>query len=289
MGVAAYAGKSEYFHDQFRKSWRMARKKSKASVSRSIVSPPKSANQLALPTGYAELLADLKDRIRAAQLRAGFAVNQELLLLYYEIGLNLHRKTEQAMWGSSVIERLADDLRREFSEMSGFSPRNLRRLRAFYEAYPLDSEKEEIWPQAVAKIELVSWPPPVAKLPWAHNVILLEKCKNADVRVWYAAAALEHGWSRNVLALQIDSRLHQRRGKAITNFQRTLPAPQSDLVRQLLFPTSLRSLLGGRTRESNESDTDCEVSAQEAIVDWNRVNHSTRVKFGERFLAAVRV
>ena len=143
-------------------------------------------------------------------------------------------RTQREAWGSAVIDRLSADLHQAFPEMSGLSARNLRRMRAFYEAYPLAEAQQEIWPRAVAKFELVNWPPVVAKLPWAHNVILLEKCKDQDVRVWYANAALEYGWSRDVLALQIDSKLHERQGRAVTNFQRTLPAPQSDLAQQLL-------------------------------------------------------
>lgn len=162
------------------------------------------------------------------------SVNRELLLLYYGIGLDLHLRTQREAWGASVIDRLSRDLRRAFLDMDGLSPRNLRRMRGFYEAYPLDPESLAIWPQAVAKIELVKWPPAVAKLPWAHNIILLEKCKRPTVRSWYAQAALEHGWSRNVLALQIESGLHRRQGRALSNFQRTLPPPQSDLAHQAL-------------------------------------------------------
>jgi predicted nuclease of restriction endonuclease-like (RecB) superfamily len=183
-----------------------------------------------LPSGYADLLEDLKGRIRQARARAGLAVNQELLLLYYGIGLDLDRRDREEAWGSGIIDRLSRDLRHAFPEMEGLSARNLRRMRAFYRAYPLDEAAISIWPQAVAKLELVKWPHPVAKLPWAHNVILLEKCKEPEVRAWYAQAAVHHGWSRNILAMQIDTELHLRQGQSITNFDRTLPPPQSDLA-----------------------------------------------------------
>lgn len=78
------------------------------------------------------------------------------------------------------------------------------------------------------------WQRAVAQLPWAHNVVLIQKIKDRDLRTWYALQAFEHGWSRDVLSLQIQSRAHERHGKAVTNFQRTLPAPQSDLAGQLL-------------------------------------------------------
>ena len=158
-----------------------------------------------VPEGYAALLEDIKARIRAAQLRAATSANRELLLLYYSIGLDLHQRTRRGAWGSSVIDRLAGDLRKAFPGMRGFSPRNLRRMRAFYRAYPLEPGSLEIWPPAVAKSRLVPWPPAAAGLPWAHNVLLLEKVKDPREREWYAQAALEHGWSRNMLALQHDA------------------------------------------------------------------------------------
>jgi len=187
-----------------------------------------------LPATYAQLLTEIKDRVRSAQMRASLAVNRELLLLYYSIGLDLHIRARREAWGTSIIDRLAADLHRAFPEMQGFSPRNLRRMRAFYRTYPLDAVAlKEKRPPLVAGIESAKWPPAVAKLPWAHNVILIEKCKNLKEREWYAQAALEYGWSRNILALQIESRLYERRGCAITNFRRTLPSPQSDLAQEV--------------------------------------------------------
>ena len=217
-----------------------------------------------LPTGYAGLLEELKSRIRHARTNTGFAVNQELLLLYYGIGLDLDRRDRLEAWGSGVINRLSHDLRQVFPEMEGLSPRNLRRMRAFYRAYPLDEVAAAIWPQAVAKLDLAKWPPPVAKLPWTHNIIILEKCKDAETRIWYAQAALHHGWSRNVLAMQIDSDLHLRQGKSITNFDRTLPPPQSDLAQQSLKDPYIFDFLslGHETHER--------------AVEESLVNHITR-------------
>jgi predicted nuclease of restriction endonuclease-like (RecB) superfamily len=171
-----------------------------------------------LPAGYAELLESLKARIREAQVRAALSVNRELVLLYWHIGREILQRQEREGWGAKVIDRLALDLRREFPEMKGFSPRNLKYMRAFAEAWP----DEQIVQQAAAQI------------PWFHNVVLLEKVKDPAARLWYAQQTIEHGWSRNVLVHQIESKLYQRQGKAITNFERTLPAPQSDLARSLI-------------------------------------------------------
>lgn len=217
-----------------------------------------------LPSGYGDLLEDLKGRIRQARARAGLAVNQELLLLYYGIGLDLDRRDRQEAWGSSIIDRLSRDLRQAIPEMEGLSSRNLRRMRAFYRAYPLDEVAVSVWPQAVAKLELVKWPPAVAKLPWAHNVILLEKCKDPEARAWYAQAALHHGWSRNILAMQIDTELHLRQGQSVTNFDRTLSPPQSDLARQSLKDPYLFDFLS------------VSQEAQERAVEDALVTHITR-------------
>ena len=171
-----------------------------------------------LPSSYPKLLEDIKARIRQAQVRAALSVNRELVLLYWHIGKEILQRQEQEGWGTKVIDRLARDLAREFPEMKGFSPRNLKYMRAFAEAWP----DEPIVQEALAQIT------------WYHNITLLEKVKDPAERLWYVQQTLQHGWSRNVLVHHIESGLYQRQGKAITNFERTLPAPQSDLARSLL-------------------------------------------------------
>jgi predicted nuclease of restriction endonuclease-like (RecB) superfamily len=167
---------------------------------------------------YASLLTELKERIRTARLRAAVAVNEELILLYWSIGRDILDRQTAAGWGARVIDRLAADLRRDFPEMTGLSPRNLKYMRAFAAAFP----EREIVQQVVAR------------LPWGHAIKLIESVKSPEQRIWYARQAAEHGWSRNVLAHQIDSDLFARQGKALTNFGRTLPAPQSDLAQELI-------------------------------------------------------
>lgn len=167
---------------------------------------------------YEEFLHSLKERIHQAQVRAVLAANRELILLYWQIGREiLERQTDQG-WGSKVIDRLAQDLRREFPDIKGFSPRNLRYMRAFAEAY----RDGEIVQQVVAN------------LPWGHNVRLLDALNSSEERLWYARQAIAHGWSRNVLLLQIDQQLYQHQGAAVTNFERTLPRSQSDLAQNLI-------------------------------------------------------
>jgi predicted nuclease of restriction endonuclease-like (RecB) superfamily len=170
------------------------------------------------PEGYGEWLVDLKGRIHNAQQRATLAVNRELVQLYWQIGNDILIRQAQQGWGAKVIERLAQDLRAAFPDMKGFSPRNLKYMRAFAEA----------WPDAAIVQQAV------AQLPWGHNLVLLEKLPGPETRRWYAAKAVEHNWSRNILVMQIETRLLERSGKAVTNFQASLPAAQSDLARESL-------------------------------------------------------
>ena len=106
--------------------------------------------RLKLPRDYASFLKDLKDRVRAAQLRASLAVNRELVLLYWGIGRDILARQKEHGWGARIIDRLAEDLRREFPKVTGFSPRNLKYMRAFAEAWPA----EAIVQQAVAQLAL---------------------------------------------------------------------------------------------------------------------------------------
>jgi len=171
-----------------------------------------------IPEGYEEFLRGLKERIRTAQVKAALAVNRELVLLYWRIGQDILERQRHSGWGSKVIDRLAADLRSAFPEMSGFSQRNLKYMRAFAEAWP-----DEDFVQQVA-----------AQLPWFHNCTILDKLKNLAERIWYAQQTIENGWSRNILIHQIESNLFHRKGKAMTNFDRTLPAPQSELAQQII-------------------------------------------------------
>jgi predicted nuclease of restriction endonuclease-like (RecB) superfamily len=185
-------------------------------MSGNINSSPTSL--MPVPEGYTEWLAELKSRIHAAQQRAALAVNHELVALYWQIGTDILTRQAKQGWGAKVVDRLAADLRAAFPTMKGFSPRNLKYMRAFAEAWPHGQFVQQ----------------PVAQLPWGHNLVLLERLRTQADRQWYAAKAVEHNWSRNILGIQIETRLLERDGKAITNFQVSLPKPQSDLAHESL-------------------------------------------------------
>lgn len=171
-----------------------------------------------LPADYAAWLAELKTRIHTAQQRATLAVNRELVLLYWQIGRDILDRQGREGWGAKVIERLAQDLRNAFPDMKGFSPRNLKYMRAFAEAWPDAGFVQEV----------------LAQLPWYHQLALLDKLPGPETRRWYAAKAIEDNWSRNILVMQIETRLLERGGQAVTNFPASLPKPQSDLARESL-------------------------------------------------------
>lgn len=141
-----------------------------------------------------------------------------MILLYWQIGRDIIIRQQQQGWGTKVIDNLAKDLSQAFPDIKGFSSRNLKYMRKFAENYP-----EEQFVQLSA-----------AQIPWFHNCVLLDKVKNREEREWYIYQTIENGWSRNVLVHQIESRLYHRQGKAITNFEKTLPKPQSELAQQLI-------------------------------------------------------
>jgi predicted nuclease of restriction endonuclease-like (RecB) superfamily len=171
-----------------------------------------------VPEGYGDFLKSLKQRIKETQLKAAIAANRELILLYWDIGRQILERQDKEGWGAKIIDRLAADLKHEFPDMKGFSPRNLKYMRKLAAAYP----DIQIVQQAVAQI------------PWGHVIRLIELITDVKEREWYIQKTIEHGWSRDILVLQIESRLYHRQGKGESNFSRTLPSPQSDLAQQTL-------------------------------------------------------
>ena len=186
---------------------------------------------------YVAWLADLKSRVERARQRAALSVNRELMSLYWQIGREILERQQRQGWGAKVVDQLAADLRSAFPDMRGFSPRNLKYMRALAEAWPGDEFVQE----------------PVAQLPWSHVVTLLDKLKTREAREWYAFKSIEHGWSRNILTMQIESRLQDRQGSAVTNFLDRLPPPQSDLARDTLKDPYIFDFLG-LTENAQERD-----------------------------------
>ncbi|MCF8015976.1 MAG: PDDEXK nuclease domain-containing protein [Chromatiaceae bacterium] len=209
---------------------------------------------------YRDLLSDIKTRVRQAQHRAALSANAEMIHLYWDIGRMIAARQEREGWGAGVLPRLAVDLKNELPDEKGFSLRNLKLMVQFYRAYPErlaigqravaqlmgPSLSTEIGQPAVAQTGVPSVPESeqisaaamlqraVVQLSWAHNVILIQKIKHLPTRLWYAHQALEQGWSRDILTVQIKNRAHERQGAAVTNFSTTLPQLHAALAQGLL-------------------------------------------------------
>lgn len=179
--------------------------------------PPTPARS-GMPDWYPDMLASVADRVSTGRVRAVAAVNQELVATYWAVGKEILERQSQEGWGAKVIDRLSADLRDKFPGLKGFSPRNFLFMRSFASTW-----------EGAAIVKA-----PLSQLPWYHHIALMQKLSDTQTRLWYAAAAVEHGWSRNVLVRQIETRLHERSGQAISNFKAVLPAADSDLLQQTM-------------------------------------------------------
>jgi predicted nuclease of restriction endonuclease-like (RecB) superfamily len=205
---------------------------------------PVAPANAALPRDYTDALGVIKQRIQEERLRVVFSANAAMVVLYWDIGRMILDRQDRSGWGAKIIDRLAADLREAFPDMKGFSPRNLLFMRSFAEACP-DAEKVK---------QLVS------QLPWGHVIRLLQRVKSPEIREWYIRKSIEHGWSRSILELQIDSGAHQRQGKAVSNFRDTLPPTESELAALVFKDPYLFDFLG-------TADPRREREIEQALVD----------------------
>lgn len=224
-------------------------------------------SELSTSTEYKDWLKELKQRVLQVQLKAAVAVNTELLEFYWELGSEIVEKQKGSVWGSGFIKRLSADLMSEFPEIKGFSKRNLELIRKWYLFY---NQSCLIAKQAVSQLEnsiesdcesistssqrtTSSFQNTLYKIPWGHNIVIIQKCKDLEEALYYVNSTIEYGWSRSVLTHQIENGLWQREGTAITNFTATLTKPQSDLAQQTLKDPYKFDFLS-MTKEYNERD-----------------------------------
>lgn len=197
-----------------------------------------------MPRGYSDMLSALKDRIGQERQRVVFAANNAMVVLYWDIGRAILERQDAKGWGAKVIDRLSLDLREAYPDMKGFSPRNLKYMRALATA----------WPDA-AIVQRV-----VARLPWRQNIALLECVEDPKTRLWYAQEAIRNGWSQPILRLQIEGRAHERHGKAPNNFKAILPPADSDMAGQIFKDPYLFDFLG-------TADTRREREVEQSLMD----------------------
>lgn len=175
---------------------------------------------------YKNWLTEIKHYIHSSQIKAAIKVNTELIKLYWRLGQDISELYASSTYGSDFYNTLSRDLIHDFPDMKGFSAANLKYCRRFYSFY---SQSTEIRQQVVDDFEH-----PLFHIPWGHHIQLITKCKTVDEALFYARKTVENGWSRAVLLNHIDSQLHLCQGKAISNFEKLLPAPISDLAQQVL-------------------------------------------------------
>jgi len=202
--------------------------------------PPK----LSLPTGYAGTLQDIKEHLRSARVRAVLAANPIVIEAYWHTGKIILQRQQEAAWGAKVIDRLSVDLRKAFPDMRGLSTRNLLSMKLFAEAFP---------DGPIAKR-------PVSQLGWGQIIRLLQMVKDPVDREFYIRETLAHGWSRSILEIQIQNRLHLRAGRAQSNFALTMPPVDSDMAAQLFKDPNLFDFLG-------TADPRREAEVEQALVD----------------------
>jgi len=187
-------------------------------------------NTLTHSRQYHTWLQDIKKRVRQAQLKAATFVNTALLEFYWNLGADIVEQQKQAVWGSGFLKQLSKDLTAEFPDMKGFSLNNLQYIKRWYSFYcgslpNCGTGCSTITEQPVSLL---------VQIPWGHNLTIISKCDTVEQALFYVQKTIENNWSRSVLTHQIESDLYGRQGKAITNFKNTLPAPQSDLAREII-------------------------------------------------------
>ncbi len=198
---------------------------------------PVAGSKQDLPMDYQSTLTDLKQLIANERLHVTLSANAAMVLLYWDIGQTILDRQDQQGWGAKIIDRLSEDLKEAFPEMNGFSPRNLKYMRKLASEWP----DREIVQRTVAQI------------PWRSNLALLDKLTDSDTRLWYAEKTIENGWSKDILAMQIESCLHERQGKAANNFALTMPPQDSDMAAQIFKDPYLFDFLGtADTRKERE-------------------------------------
>ena len=200
-----------------------------------------SKNQM--PKNYSEFLIKIKEQIQSTRIRAILKANKELILLYWDIGNQILEKQKSEGWGAKVIDRLSYDIKDTFPNLKGFSPRNLKYMRAFALAW----QDKEI----VQRI--------IAQIPWSSILTLMDKLKDEKERNWYAQKTLEFGWSKNILAIQIDTKLIEREGKLENNFETSLPPLESDMANKIFKDPYIFDFLGN-------DDIKLEKELEDALV-----------------------
>jgi predicted nuclease of restriction endonuclease-like (RecB) superfamily len=197
-----------------------------ASKTDVIIPVPVSLQEM--PSEYMGFLSKIKTFIKSERIKSILSANATMVMMYWEIGYLILNLQNSNGWGAKVIDRLSYDLKTSFPDMSGFSPRNLKYMRKFAKEWP----EREIVQRTVALI------------PWRSNITLLDKLTDKNSRLWYAQKTLELGLGKDMLSIQIETKLYERQGKAISNFNEALPPLESDMASQVFKDPYIFDFLG---------------------------------------------
>ena len=233
--------------------------------------------QIIQETEYKSWRCRIEAMIEHSKLKAVMSVNEEMLALYWKIGKDILEKQRTLGWGTQVIHQLSMDLTHRFPDDRGYSERNLRNMKRFADAYP----QFPIWQVPLAKLEELPISQstieqlknddgdflqvPLAKMSWYHHISLLPKVKDDATRAFYILETVANGWSRDVMLLQVDNDYIKAKGKAVSNFDNTLPPPQSDLAKYAFKDPYKFSFLG---TVALQNELDLEKSLASKVTEF---------------------
>ena len=203
---------------------------------------------------YVEWLSDVKARFRHSQIKAAVRVNTEMLEFYWSIGRDLVALRAEERWGAGVVKQFAMDMRESFPNETGFSYTNVKYMKRWYSFYyELVIKRQQVVDdfQTIEKgrqvadqiginqkgrqvADQLEMPEIFGLVPWYHHIRIFCHCQTLEEALFYINKVAEEGWSRSRLEDKIAAHLYQKQGAAITNFDMTLPAPQSQLAKELL-------------------------------------------------------
>ena len=249
---------------------------------------------LSINKEYAEWLKSLSQRFRQSQIKAAVKVNSELLKFYWSLGQDIVERDFENTYGSEFFKNLSIDLKEEFPDTKGFSPTNLGYIKRFYILYSnavkISPQLEGIFPQ-ISNIS--NYPQvggyselPIFSVPWGHHKLLIDKFLKAPEKVlFYVHQIIENNWSRTVLDWQIENKLYERQGKAISNFKRTLPTPQSDLAQQITKDPYVIDIMGVRQdMQERELETHLDTHISKYLLELGKgftyYGHQVHLRIG---------
>ncbi|MCO5234016.1 MAG: PDDEXK nuclease domain-containing protein [Chitinophagales bacterium] len=226
---------------------------------------------------YIEWIQELKQRICSSQIKAGLAVNAEMIALYWSIGKDISEKQDKFGWGSKIVEQMSKDLKRELPDTNGFSRTNLFAMRQFYLFYKDTEFIHQLGGQLNDNAKnnentfvhqlggQLNKEHLLCKIPWRHHTVILQHCKDVASAKFYIQQTTLNNWSRNMLEIQLDSKLIERQGKALNNFEVTLPKLHSDLAKETLKDPYKFDFL---TLEADVQELDLEMQLIENITHF---------------------